>query len=272
MNKILIIFSLVLLASCAPNEVSFGNLVERHGVFYEVNSQTPFTGIVVEYHDNGQLKQKVNLKDGRGDGLYESFHKNGQLESIGNLKDGKQYGLAEWYLENGQLVSKRNYKDGEKDGLSETYYPNGLVQEKGTYKDGILEGKYELYYENGLTESKGVYSDGVLKMQGENIPEMAYREPDYLVYETPSSLIPWSGFVTYYDDKTNKLTDKGNFKDGKHLGLWVSYDAEGRIEREIDYSGEFGLSREYDSKGLLESTECLTRMIWEQADMSDCEK
>ncbi len=44
MNKILILLSLVVLASCDPKDTPFGNLVERQGVFYEVNSQTPFTG------------------------------------------------------------------------------------------------------------------------------------------------------------------------------------------------------------------------------------
>ena len=65
MNKVLLILSVVLLASCSPKEVTSGQLVERQGIKYEVNSTTPFTGVSVGYHDNGQLKEKANYKDGK---------------------------------------------------------------------------------------------------------------------------------------------------------------------------------------------------------------
>jgi len=56
MDKILNILSFVLLVSCGPKELASDQLVERQGVHYEVNSTTPFTGVVVDYHDNGQLE------------------------------------------------------------------------------------------------------------------------------------------------------------------------------------------------------------------------
>ena len=116
MNKILIILSFVVLASCAPNEVPnevpYKTLVERQGVTYEVNSQTPFTGISVSHHDNGQLEVK-GYKDGKGNGLQEMYYENGQLESKSNWKDGIANGLQEVYYENGQLSFKSNYKDGK---------------------------------------------------------------------------------------------------------------------------------------------------------------
>ena len=132
MNKTLIVLSLVLLASCAPNEVPFGNLVERQGVTYEINSQTPFTGTSVRYHDNGQLEFKRNWKDGKRVGLSEWYHENGQLKSKSNWKDGKRVGLSEWYHENGQLWMKGNAKDG----LVEWYYENGGLKSKVCYKNG----------------------------------------------------------------------------------------------------------------------------------------
>ena len=136
MNKILIILSLVLLASCAPNEVPYENLVERQGVHYEINSQTPFTGIFVMYHENGKLYYKGTLKDGKEDGLSESYHENGQLITKGTLKDDKQVGLYERYYENGQLDRKGNYKDGKQVGLWESYHENGQLLLKTCYKNG----------------------------------------------------------------------------------------------------------------------------------------
>ena len=69
MYRVLVVLSFALLAACSPNEVPSEHLVERQGVFYEINSQTPFTGRSVSYHKNGQLESTVNWKDGKKDGL-----------------------------------------------------------------------------------------------------------------------------------------------------------------------------------------------------------
>ena len=68
MYRVLVVLSFALLAACSPNEVPSEHLVERQGVFYEINSQTPFTGRSVSYHKNGQLESTVNWKDGKKDG------------------------------------------------------------------------------------------------------------------------------------------------------------------------------------------------------------
>ena len=121
MNKIYIFFGLVLLVSCAPNEVPSKNVVERDGIKYEVNSQTPFTGVSVEYYldtiiknefEDRVLLQRTTFKKGIKNGLYESFHPNGQLESKGNYKNGNLDGLYEYYYGDGQLESKVCYKNG----------------------------------------------------------------------------------------------------------------------------------------------------------------
>ena len=126
---------MVLLASCSVKEVPSSDLVERQGVTYEINSQTPFTGIAVNYHENGQLLFKVNYKDGKRDGLAEGYHENGQLNEKSNFKDGKLDGLQESYYENGQLKRKGNFKDYKLDGLAEVYHENGEVWGKLCYKN-----------------------------------------------------------------------------------------------------------------------------------------
>ena len=55
---------LVAIGGCS-NEVSLDQLQDRNGLKYEINSQTPFTGSSVDYYDNGQLRAKQNLKDGK---------------------------------------------------------------------------------------------------------------------------------------------------------------------------------------------------------------
>ena len=61
MRKLLPILCLLIIASCSK-EINKDQLVERQGIYYEINSQTPFSGRVVAYHDNGQLNFKNNLQ------------------------------------------------------------------------------------------------------------------------------------------------------------------------------------------------------------------
>ena len=125
--KLTTIIGLLFLVACAPNEVPSKNLVERQGVFYEINSRTPFTGVSVEYYldtiiknefEERVLLQRATFEKGIKSGLYESFHPNGQLKSKGNYKDGKEDGLREWYDENGRLQSKECYKNGAEVDMS----------------------------------------------------------------------------------------------------------------------------------------------------------
>ena len=140
MNRILIILSLVFLSGYSYSQkIAPRKLVERQGVTYQINSQTPFTGTVVDYHDNGQLKWKWNYRDGKQDGLEESYYDNGQVRSKGTYKDGKKDGFRESYYDSGQLRSKGTYKDGKLDGFKESYYRNGKRRlDKTCYKNGRI--------------------------------------------------------------------------------------------------------------------------------------
>ena len=188
MNKILLILCLVFLVSCFQKEVTSDQIVERQELVYEVNSTTPFTGVVLDYRDNGQLSERYKLKDGKKEGLYEiyydnrwssftfkndiqqgeslEFHDNGQLSKRYNFKDGKVEGLYEGYYANGQLKIKGTYKNGEEHGESLEFHDNGQVSLKQTYKDGVLEGLYEDYHDNGQLKEKGSYEDGRKYQQG----------------------------------------------------------------------------------------------------------
>ena len=50
------------------------------------------------------------------DGPYETYHDNGQLREKGTMMDGKWDGPVEWYHDNGQLFQKGTYKDYKRCG------------------------------------------------------------------------------------------------------------------------------------------------------------
>ena len=83
---------LMAIGGCS-NEVTLDQIVERGGLTYEVNSQTPFTGSAVVYFENGQFRYKENYKDGKRDGLTEGYYEDGQLKYKENYKDGVEIPL-----------------------------------------------------------------------------------------------------------------------------------------------------------------------------------
>tara|TARA_E500000331_G_scaffold319766_1_gene332738 strand:- start:816 stop:992 length:177 start_codon:yes stop_codon:yes gene_type:complete len=55
--------------------------VEREGVTYEVNTETPIIGVSVTKYENGQTGSEVEIKDGRKDRPFVQYFENGQLEA-----------------------------------------------------------------------------------------------------------------------------------------------------------------------------------------------
>jgi len=193
-RKLIPIIGLSLLLGCSDQNVEL-SLVERQGVTYTINSQIPFTGVVSDYHDNGQLKSTNPYREGklqglqqtyfqvkgdipedsieRGplksqasfiagkkDGFTESYLENGQLESSQRFSDGKPVGFHLIYRRNGQLESRQHFNDGKLNGLQETYHANGHLSASWNLKDEVKNGPCEEYYKNGQLEYRGQYVDG----------------------------------------------------------------------------------------------------------------
>ena len=101
-----------------PETVNREDLIRRKdGLIYKKYAMVPpFTGVIEEFHSNGQLRFRGNYKNGQQEGLHESFYDNGQLRYGENYKNGQSEGLWEWLNYNGQLKSRENYKNGQPEG------------------------------------------------------------------------------------------------------------------------------------------------------------
>ena len=203
MKKLLPILFVLIITSCSK-EVPSDQLVERDGVYYEVNSQTGFTGTSISYYENGQLEEKRNYKNGKRHGNQEMYFENGQLESKEEYKDGLIIdGIYESYEKNGQLFNKSTYKN-HKLVYRETYISGQLIAIMTVNEDRSWEHKYyyddrlyqintydkdneklvtEEYYENGQLESKENWKDGQLhgpresySQNGELEKQSCYKE------------------------------------------------------------------------------------------------
>ena len=240
MKKLLTLTCLLILSSCAK-EIPSDQLVKRQGLFYEINTTTPFNGRTVSYHQNGQLRSKANYKNGKYNDLREIYFENGELQAKVNYKNGKKDGLWELHFHVNfwdyhikayyhslprypgphypapaekceddrffcPFYTRQNYKDGKKDGLIEYYRLNGQLLAKGNHNDKGLDGPCEFYYDDGQLEYRINYKDG---------------KKDGLWEE-------------YY--KNGQLKSRKNYIDNREDGLRESYFENGQLREKRYYS------------------------------------
>ena len=131
-----VIFILFTLIACTPEEIDDSELVERGGISYKVNSDTPFTGRVVRYYPIiYELESRRNFKDGKLHGLSEFFSMHGQLKGRVHFENGVEHGLAEVFHENGQLYHTGRFEKGEQIGLWEEFTEDGRLSSEINYSD-----------------------------------------------------------------------------------------------------------------------------------------
>tara|TARA_Y100000741_G_scaffold312582_1_gene257162 strand:- start:88 stop:738 length:651 start_codon:yes stop_codon:yes gene_type:complete len=173
----------------ADQSINSSSLVERQGLKYQVNTNTPFSGRFVTYEDEygfcaieaGSYKRgllhgpfegyegcgvlfsfKTGYKNGLEHGKYVEFME-GFLSMEGNRVNGVDEG--EWIgYEYGQITWTENVKDGVTVSLAEfSYYDNGQIASKEIYNnDEELHGITEAYHRNGQLKSKIEYQNGAV--------------------------------------------------------------------------------------------------------------
>jgi antitoxin component YwqK of YwqJK toxin-antitoxin module len=102
--------------------VPFEEIEWRGPYRYHKDSDTPYTGKVFGFHENGQKGLEKNYKDGKWDGLNTIWYPNGQKMSERNLKDDKEDGLWIAWHSNGQKKKEETFKDGEPVEDSEKFW------------------------------------------------------------------------------------------------------------------------------------------------------
>ena len=147
MKHLHIIFILYLLFTslCWSKDVTWYDLVERDGLYYEKSNNVPFTGAIIgkeegdwlEYSGNGQLYSQRTYKDGKYEGEYFSYYESGQLNWKEKYKKGKIDGESLIYYETGQLWYKTNFKNGKRHGMYLKYNSKGKLIEKNFIKTAI---------------------------------------------------------------------------------------------------------------------------------------
>lgn len=109
---------------------AFEQLIEKEGIYYKKDSDTPFTGKI-----NGL--EEGSFLNGSRDGFWITYFKTRNPLQEATYKNGMLEGPFKTYQYNGQIRSKGVYKQGKKNGLWITYKNDGSVWEllSGTYEN-----------------------------------------------------------------------------------------------------------------------------------------
>ena len=196
MKKIILIF-LFVIKPCFSQDITDTDLVVKNETYYNIYTNKPATGKVINKFSSGKVFIIKNYKQGKLHGPYERYTESGQLEEKGTYKDGKLEGIFEshwdkdepmhpredsinripnipiikkdsyWHdallREKGRLKSIETYKNGNLDCPYESYHANGQLLEKGFYKNGKEEGLYVSYWNNSQLRAKEHYKNGLIE-------------------------------------------------------------------------------------------------------------
>lgn len=69
----------------------------------------PFTGLLVEYHANGNLISEIEVFNSHTHGRIREFHINGMLKEEYYKKFNRFYGFYKMWDENGNLISTKDF-------------------------------------------------------------------------------------------------------------------------------------------------------------------
>ena len=99
----------------------------------------PANGIFSNYYSNGNLKHKMEFKDGYGKGQDIQYYPNGNQKSITYRVNGWPNGTLIFFYENGNIKSKCNFDgSGVRQGDAQWYNPDGSIKGNGLYSKNTL--------------------------------------------------------------------------------------------------------------------------------------
>lgn len=182
-SKMLLFVSILLFTACSKSkEINVLNTVERNDLTYEVNSQTPFTGIVyknfedIEDEKGEKIRNSIfTYKDGIPTGPFITWYKNGQIFQEGSFLNNKLNDKLVTYYENGQLWSETIYKKGKHMEILRDYMPSGIAVEGNTLKNG--NGEVKIFDKDGTFLHTAIYENGELVgRDGEAVEEVEVGE------------------------------------------------------------------------------------------------
>ena len=141
-------------------EVRRETLVFRDGRLYQTNQSSPFSGLLVEYYETGELKSRSVISNGVLHGISEGWHTNGVLEVRENFTNGVSHGVREKWYDSGKKLSEASIVAGKLDGPFRRWYENGHIAQQMEMKQGKPDGVARSYFPSGFLQTEARLDHG----------------------------------------------------------------------------------------------------------------
>ncbi len=122
----------------------------------------PLQGEKVIYDPNGQIRVRLNEKEGVREGLCLFYTEKGVLSSSLNYKSGRLDGEVCLYNEKGALKRRLHFKEGAWEGKEEWFLEEGKIWLIAEYHNSQPIGEARMWYESGQLKELRVFEMGKL--------------------------------------------------------------------------------------------------------------
>ena len=149
--------------------ISGGQIVVIEDIVFKAGDlTTPYTGLVIWKHENGNRQMESYCNLGVWNGTSKWWYKNQNISGEGTYKNGKWEGAYKEWHENGKEKVQVTFRDGKEEGKEFWWYPDGTVQSVTQYKAGKKEGVAFGNFESGKKSWEAGWSG--------NFPDGEYSE------------------------------------------------------------------------------------------------
>lgn len=133
----------------AERELLLSLVSRSNDMMFASGAVDPFTGAVVEYYQNGQLKSKTQVIAGKLHGVSYGYFTNGQMQVEEFFTNGVSHGVRKKWHMDGQLLSQGEIIGGQFHGPFRKYHPNGKLAQEVMLSNGIPHGISRSWDTNG---------------------------------------------------------------------------------------------------------------------------
>lgn len=101
MKRLLGLPTMLLLVACDPSEKVYnGPFIAEDGIGQCALpcNESSVSGLVRQFHKNGQVKSEIRYVNGMRDGLFKIYGDDGQLDRSGHFKNGLHHGIFKTYV------------------------------------------------------------------------------------------------------------------------------------------------------------------------------
>lgn len=100
---------------------------------YVVELDGSFTGNIIAYHEDGEIRETGTLQSGTKVGTWYSYNKDGNKVGKGSFKNGLKHGDWKVWDGDGNLRIEMSYDEGKRTGNWIFYDSEGKVVQSKTY-------------------------------------------------------------------------------------------------------------------------------------------